>query len=199
MDANLIDKVKKELKWYEQRIDEIDSNYDKLEILGRYDPASPYIEKYVISFIITYLAKNGFEISGINKEQEKLNNKLRTLELKRGRDYRDKLYEKLKSQVNRYPKMICCTFDLDPVCLETENALDGRDVLEILMMELKNEYELQPLEEKTSSLDEVFKLKYARHIRAYLKECPSIEKPYYPDNFWWRHPSEFLESRKYGL
>jgi hypothetical protein len=119
MVENLIYKSKRELKWYDQRIDEIDSNYNKLEILGRYDPASPYIEKYLTMFIIEYLARKGLDISEINKERERLDRKMRSVEIKYGKDYRDKLYEKFRSQVNHYPNIINCSFDLDPVCVET--------------------------------------------------------------------------------
>jgi len=192
---SLIELVTRYLKSFEEYVERTEAYYDKVGRIGKlggYNPFSSYKKKYQILFLLEFLEKNGIDVSGFKMEYDRVCKKLGALEEKRGKDYRDKLYEELKMDVLYYPNMINCMFDLDPVCLETENALDGRDSMEIMIMELKKDYDLKPLEENVSVLDEVFKSKYKHNIRAYLKECPSIEEPYYPENFWWRHPSKFL-------
>lgn len=189
-------KVNRDLKKYEHIIGETDKNYDKLVRLGGegYDPIFPYMIKYKILFEIKYLKNRDVDVFQIQNEFNIINNKLKTMEQKRGKDYREKLYYDLKCEVDSYHKTIDCMFDSDPVCLETENALDHRDAIEILMMELGGEYDFSAFMDMVSVLDEEFKTKYMRYIKAYLKKCPSIERPYYPDGFWWRHPYEFIKS-----
>lgn len=199
MIETLVDKIKTWLKRYDDAIEETDNNYDKLKWLGGYDPYYPYLCKYEILFMISHLEKEGTNVSQLKKEYENINEKLKLLEQKRGKNFRDKLYEELKLQLNAYPKIVDYVFVLDPVCVETENDLMGRDMIEILLLELKNDFNLQLIEEQLSLLDETLKSNFesnARngYLRKVLKECPYLEIAYYPERFWWRHPSKFLRS-----
>ena len=123
------------------------------------------------------------------------------LEQKGGKDLRNRLYESLNLSVDRYSRAINYFFELDPVCVETENDLDSRDIVEILLNELRSDYDLESLEARVSTSDELLKSKFEYYARSgglgkLLKECPYLEIPYYPDSFWWRHPSKILQELK---
>ncbi|MDO9099053.1 MAG: hypothetical protein Q7U60_13155, partial [Candidatus Methanoperedens sp.] len=152
---------------------------------------APLGYKHKISFLIGYLEKKGVDISYIKNEYNRINKKLIAFEQKRGKTYRDKVYEELEYLVDTYYTTICSFLELDPIDMETENNLMRRDSVEILLKELQSDYNIHDMKVKVSALDEALKCQFERKIDYLLKECALIENPYYPENFWWRHPSKF--------
>lgn len=198
MDKDIIKMLKNSLVMYEKYIEETDDNYDALKTLGRYSITHPYLSKYSMSSAIEIYEKKGIDLSEIKIEYERINKKLEAFEQKRG-DARNKLYEVLKYYVNTYYSTICFFLELDPIDLETENDMNGRDTLEILLMELDCDYDLHDLKIKVAALDEVLKCQFEQKIDTIMKECPSIEFEHSPDSFWWRHPSKILHEREESL
>jgi hypothetical protein len=196
MNNDLIERINDDLKRYEEVIEETDKNFDSLKILGRYAPCAPYLFKYNIIFLIMYTEKKGFDLSEIKKKYEKINKKLVSFEQKRGKTYRDKVYEELKYLVDTYYSTICHFLKSDPIDMETENDMMGRDDIEILIEEFNTDYNIKDMKVKISALDEVLKCKFKTDYELLMKECPNIEKPYYPESFWWRHPSKFRTINK---
>jgi hypothetical protein len=201
MGEDIVKMLKNSLTAYEKSIKKTDENYDALKKLGRYDITHPYLNKHSLSSALDRYEKKGIYLSEIRVEYERINRKLEAFEQKRGRkNVRDKLFEVLKYEVNTYYTTICYFLELDPIDLETENDMDGRDILEILLVELDRDYDLHDIKIKVTALDEVLKCQFRLKINTIMKECPSIEREHYPDSFWWRHPSKILhdleESRK---
>jgi hypothetical protein len=184
---------------YEKDLEETDENYNNLKTLGRYSISHPYLSKYSMADALDRYEKEGIDISEVRIEYEKINKKLEAFEQNMG-NARDKLFEELKHYVYAYHGTICFFLELDPIVNETENDMNGRDTLEILMMELDRDYDLHDMKIKVTALDDVLKCRFELKIDTIMKECPSIEREDYPDSFWWRHPSKILrkveESRK---
>jgi hypothetical protein len=201
MKYDLIDKMYVHIKRYEEAINETYNNYHSLKWLGRYDPIAPYINKYELLFMIRHLNEKKVNIAEIEKDYNELNEHLSHLEQDKGKDYRDKLYDELKFEIDIYSRAINTFFELDPICVETGNDLAGRDIIDILLIELKCDYDLVSLEERVSMLDDILKSKFEYYARRgslgrLLEECPDLEISYYPDSFWWRHPSKILQEMK---
>lgn len=191
MNIDLIEYIKHYLKRYDEIIEELDENFDKIEKLGRYQAMAPYGYKYKISILIEYLEKKGDDIQLLKEKYENINKKLIEFEKKRGRTYYNKVYEDLKYSVDTYYVTICHFLELDPIDMETENDLLGRDYIEIILNELKEVYNIHDMKIKVYALDEALKCKFKRNLKIIMEECPDIEQVYYPEHFWWRHPSEF--------
>lgn len=66
-------------------------------------------------------------------------------------------------------------------------------------MEIKKDRDVSVLENKIAELDEILKNKYDENVERIVTECPLTEKPYFPESFWWRHPSKILEGKKKAL
>lgn len=196
MSDDLIEHIKAYLKKYEETIEELDKNFDKIERLGRYQARAPLRYKHEISFLIEYLEKKGVDISYIKNEYNRINKKLIAFEQKRGKTYRDKVYEELKYLVDIYFSTICHFLKSDPIDMETENDLIRRDNIEILLKELQNDYDIHDMKVKISALDEALKCQFKTNIETIMKECPNIEISYFPENFWWRHPSKMYAINK---
>ncbi len=193
MGYDLISRINSQLRKFRERIVELDNNFDKIEIHGRYQTRAPLINKNMALLLIKYLKEAGVDLSELKREYDEINEKFHTFEKKRGKVYRKKLYEELKYFVNNYHRTITTFLELDPVGLETENDMDGRDIIEMLLEELKDDYDLHDMRVKVSALDEVLKSKFKLEINTILDECPGIERPEFPESFWWRHPSKFLK------
>lgn len=190
MDKNRINDIKSSLKKYEEIIEETDRNFDRLEIHGQHCPSSPYLFKYGITLAIERYEKEGADLSEIKDEYEKINQKLVVFMQKRDKAYPNKVFDELKHYVDTYYATICFFLESDPVDMETENDLAGRDLIEILLKELDNEYDLHDLKIKVAALDEALKCQFKSNMGTIMNECPDIEKDCYPENFWWRHHSK---------
>ncbi len=105
------------------------------------------------------------------------------------KSYREQAIKELKTRVDNYPRNICHFLELDPISIELENTLSGRDVIQVLLLELEED-ELDNEREKVNALDEVLRCRYEVQIETILDEYSDIEKSYYPGSFWWRHPSD---------
>lgn len=191
-ETDLIKKqIKQGLERYKEVIEEIDKNYDKLELFGRYSPSVPYLSKYGLSFFIEYHEKEGVELSELKDDYERINKKLIAFEQKRGKAYRDKVFDKLKYLIEDYPTTVCLFLELDPIDIETDDDLNKRDLIEILLLEMQRDYNVHDMRVKVSALDEALKCKFKTNFETLMKECPDIERTDDPESFWWRHPSKF--------
>ncbi len=195
MGEDLFNDIKGALEKYDKSVDEVDKHYDEVKILGRYDPATPYCGKYGVLSLIDFLEKEGVDVSDLRERFKKINEKLKKLEEKR-RDLRDKLYDELKFYVSSYSKIVGLFFEGEPVEDETYMDLLKRDILEVLLMELKSDHDVDCMEKIVSALDQTLELKFYGNIEAILSICPDIEVPFRPPNFWWRHPSKILKEKE---
>lgn len=196
MDKKTINWIRKDLENFERTIDELDQSLDSTDNFEGYMAGDPIICKYRISFLFKSLLEKGADVRDFKKEEERINKKLMTFMQNRGRDYTDKLYAELKFLVDQYPTMICFFLELDPIDMEVENDLNSRDDIEYLLKELDDDYDLRDIRIKVRALDDVLRCQFESNINLIMKEWPYIERDYYPDSFWWRHPSKILRERE---
>lgn len=193
----LLDRITRSLLNYEKSIKETDDHYDELG--GRYDRYSagaPYSYKHLIPFWIHLLEENGADCEGFRKEYKRITRKLEALERKRGRDYREKLLDRLKDDVDFYPVMLHSFAELEPYELEIPNDLSTRTAIEIYLRELERDYDLTKIKAKVSTLDEELKRKYLQNIEEILESYFDAEDPYSPESFWWEHPQKLLKEKQ---
>lgn len=190
MNADLTKWTKSDLKKYEERIEELDDNFDKITLHGRYQAGGLLRYKYKILFSINHLEKENIDLTDLKAEYERINKKFMTFVQTRDKAYLDKLYEELKNSVDKYYVTICSFLKLDPIDIETGHDIFSRDSIEFLLEELENDYDLHDMKVKVAALDEALKCKFAINMDVILKEFSDIE--YYPEKFWWRHPSKIL-------
>jgi len=193
----LIERITRSLAHYERYIEETDEHYDELG--GRYDRYSagaPYGLKYLLPFWIDLLEGEGVDCKGFRRNYERITRKLKALERKRGREYREKLLERLKDDVDFYPVMLYSFGELEPYELEIPNDLATREAIEIYMRELENDYDLSEIKAKVSTLDEELKRKYLQNIEEILESYFDADNPYSPESFWWDHPLKLLKEKQ---
>lgn len=195
---DLIEYIKIYLEKYEEIIEKLDENFDEIEIFGKYQARAPLSYKYEISFLIEYLQNKSLDLSTLIKEYDKINTNLRNFEQKKGISYWDKVYEELIYLVEDYSTTACLFLELDPIEIETDDDLNKRDLIEILLVELEKRYEVNDIKVEIQALDKVLKCKFKMNIDILMKECPDIQKVYFPENFWWRHPSKFINGKSSG-
>jgi hypothetical protein len=63
-------------------------------------------------------------------------------------------------------------------------------------MELNKMSDCEEINKNVSSLDLGFKCIYTQEIEDIIKFGCNFEIPYYPDRFWWRHPSKILAEKQ---
>ncbi|MCK9342799.1 MAG: hypothetical protein M0P33_02690 [Massilibacteroides sp.] len=196
MDDKLKEQVTKDLIRYEKTVEETDGHYDELEPYGRYPPDAPYGPKHLLPFRIGLLEAKGADCTAFRAEYERITRNLTALEERRGREYRTRLFETLRRDVDHYPVMISYFTYLEPFELEIPQQLAIRSAIEILSTELERDFDLADLKTKVAVLDEVFRCKYLWKVKKILEYYPEAETLHFPDRFWWRHPSKILEERQ---
>lgn len=73
MSDDLIEHIQAYLRRYEESIEELDKNFDKIELHGRYQAGAPLRYKHEISFRIEYLEKKGIDTQYVKNEFNKIN------------------------------------------------------------------------------------------------------------------------------
>lgn len=111
-------------------------------------------------------------------------------------EYREKAFAELQYMIDRYPSVVNHFLKLEPVPNELRNDLDLRDRLEITRLELDSHCDLYDEHIRVETLDEVLQLRYEREIETILNEQDGVERSYYPDSFWWRHPSKITDEKE---
>lgn len=186
------------MKYFEKYIEETQTFFDRLEVLGRYSAHSPYNSKYELKYLLSYLESNGIEVSEYRKKYSFLCRKLKETEDLLGKSLRDKLMVDLQFEVEKYGRI--ASHFLDPDFLdEVDNDLDHRTAIETLRTELRRDHDLHEIDLKVAALDQVLRFKYERDIKNLTdEEIHRLESRdlYLPPNpFWWAHPSLILAQR----
>jgi len=193
----LIERITRSLAHYERYIEETDEHYDELG--GRYDRYSagaPYGLKHLLPFWIDLLEEEEVDCKGFRRDYERITRKLKALERKRWPEHREKLLDDLKDDVEFYPVIIHSFGELEPYELEIPHDLATREAIEILLIELENDYDLTEIKAKVSTLDEELKRKYLQNIEEILESYFDADNPYSPESFWWDHPKKLLKEKQ---
>ncbi|NUB90142.1 hypothetical protein HT576_03715 [Haloterrigena sp. SYSU A121-1] len=102
-------------------------------------------------------------------------------------EYREKARSELRTRIDHFPKTVCYFHELDPVPNEVELAVNRRDAIEMYLDKLADYYDLSEQQIRIDTLDDVFRCRYEMYIDDVQEYV--VELPYYPDSYWWRHPS----------
>ena len=197
MDDNLSELINRWLKRFEEWIEQTEENYDTLHPLSAHSASGPIICKYDLLFLLDYAEKRNVNIDKQKKEFKNNPTKVTALKNKKGKTYSNKLLSELNYFTVKYNKTVRSFLELDPIDLETYNDLDGKDIIEYLLMEIKKDRDVRDLEYKILEADKILKNKYLDNIDVILKNA-RLEKPFFPDNFWWRHPSKIFKEKRAG-
>ena len=189
MDWDYLEVLHSDIRKFEKIIDE----FGAIEHTGNisdFQFLRLYLYKYESLFIIKYLKKFEVDTSKYEDIYEKLSEKWRDEEKKYVQIIADQLLNDLKD-IRQYRGTVEYYFGAeDP---DTPEDLWGRDCMEIEIITLRDfGYKIDDILEPIRKLDEKLKKIYFSDREAILEEGPVIEHPYYPDNFWWRHPSKLF-------
>lgn len=183
------------VEWFEQAVENTIENKEQLAPTGLHKGRTPLVRRFEAANLLKYLEENDVEATKLVRRFESSDAKFDRFRSEQGDDYIDELYSELQYLVGKYPSLICHFMELEPIRLELTNHLDIRDALEVLLIELEGIVDIQEEQTRVDVLDEVLECKYDESLREILKlveaeKTPTIELPYLPSRFWWRHPSE---------
>jgi len=197
MIEKMIVNINEEFQRYEkliEKIKEYDINSERLKI----DVSAVYYYKYDLFYSIESLKHINHIYIKLKNKYDRITQGFIIHERKTGTECHKILFDTIKINVKRYAIIIKYFGDPDDLDFFNEigNALFMRDGLEFSLIELENDYDLQDLKFKITVLDTVLKTKFTEKIERIVECCPSFETSYYPENFWWRHPSKILAEKQ---
>lgn len=177
MDHDQINYLRHRLERYEESIVETENNFDQLECFGRYRACAPYYEKNGIPLLINALETNGGESDRFWQEFDRITGKLAAFDTRRGRIYRDLLYNDLKNYVAAYHSALCYA-NLNIVRVD-DHDLFNREEIRALLSELQNDYDTREIEILVTALDELFLQIRKPADEIFSKKSPVPEHPDY--------------------
>lgn len=177
----------------ERELTELPDNLDATDVMGVMTARGPLVKRCKVSYLINELRDRGTDVPELERRYEKLNEEIAAIV---GEAYLERLLEELQHLVDGYSGTVCHFLELDPVEIELANDLDRRDAIEILFLELEEEFDLSEERTRVSALDEVLRCRYEMAIDIVLDHSEVVERTYLPDSFWWRHPSKVADSKE---
>lgn len=176
---------------YESDLAELPDDFDGLNVMGARTARGPIVKRRLLSYLIRELDNRNVDTSGLTRRYSELNDKI---DARVGEAYLERLHEEFQHLVEGYPSTVCYFLELDPINIELGNDLDQRDAIEILFLELEGSFDLSDERIRISALDSVLECRYEMAIDTIMEYSNVVEKPYFPDRFWWRHPSDVVNS-----
>lgn len=102
-------------------------------------------------------------------------------------EYQEQAQISLWNRLNTLPQLICDFAELEPYTNEINHVLSRRDTIEAVVRNLEEHADIEEAKVQLEAFDRVFLCRYQRHLDRVKNHA--IEIDYYPDSFWWRHPS----------
>jgi hypothetical protein len=152
MDTHLTDQIRHHLKRYEDSIDEIDRHFNQLAASGPGCAGVPYLEKNRITRLLHTLDTNDPRFADFVQEYGRITGKLGRLEQKRGPVYRELLFADLKHCLDRYHAAVCHA-SISSISVESDPDLLNRDLILVLLAELKKDFDVSGIEQVIGMLD----------------------------------------------
>ncbi|MFC7046966.1 hypothetical protein ACFQH6_17555 [Halobacteriaceae archaeon GCM10025711] len=175
---------------FEESISTLESNFDDIDgPLGQPTAGRPLELKLTLSGLRDESAREWTESE--TARFEALCSRLDTVVDHLGPAYDDQLLVELEYLVDTYPATINYFLGLDPIDIELWDDLNRRDSLEVLLRELRDRHDLREQTAAVEALDTVLKYQYREHLDTLQEYRDIIEKPYFPESFWWRHLDHF--------
>lgn len=141
---------------------------------------SPLFDKKSLSWELTAFEKQHYDVSELKKELSKVDDEFDEYIKNNKTSYFNRLYDTLIVLINDY--------NPDGVLsggYEFESVIEGRTDIEVILEELKDEFDLKVLTQKVNDLDRILQDKIWESIveKTYAPEDVS----YAPEKYWWLH------------
>lgn len=189
------DKIEFQVEQLTKSIENLTTSFPDTQVFGTPRARTPVIHIYEIRWLLNSVGEGSVEGDVLESYRESNRNFDQFVNCHRTR-YEQSLLEELEWLVGHYPRQVCSFLELDPMENELMESLSRRDSIEILTRYLENESrdrtefatELEHSQLKVDALDEVLRCRFKRNMEEILNDHLEIERSYFPDEFWWRHP-----------
>jgi len=167
--------------------------------------------KYNLDFLFEKIGTDNPHYTEIKNDYYPLKNQIEQIN-------KDFNVEDLQQEINTnvlhlFPGIFEDFSDIQTYSQDADHDLFLRDNLEFALMELHQKIDIKMLasmepnqknnirvlESNVANYDLGFKCIYTREIKDVIKFGCNFEISYYPDNFWWRHPSKILAEKQARL
>jgi chaperonin cofactor prefoldin len=193
-DNEIIEELEDYIESYESRIEKVERFFDELSTWGAHSAGGPICIREEINFLIDYLKNEEIEIETYEKQLSLLDKKFEAIKQKEG--YTEKLFKELTDLVAGYERAIKYIKIMFSNSDEFTNDLDGRDICEILIKELKGKKDISELKKRIEETDSELKKHAKKLFQRFYGYYESGEWDYYPKSYWWRHLKEFVEEQE---
>lgn len=195
MDIDVRNRLNMYLEWYNKRIGAL-STTDKSDLMKERNITirSSYIFMREISFMIAYLKGDNADISKQEDLYHTLTVKLMDFEKDNREMICDNLSRTLRRRANCYDREVT-TFAAFLTEYEGQLVIDIRTEMQTLIEVFKDRFNcnIEDIEEKFKKGDEELYNVFKYDIKEIVSGHNIFEISYFPDNFWWRHPSRLVD------
>ena len=199
MDKKL-DELEFQITQFTQAVEDLEANFPDTEVFGSTRARTPIICKYKIRWLLEVLGEASVEEDVLDAYKHTSERFKQFLDDHRTQ-YEQSVFEEFDWFAEQYPKLVCAFLERDPVTNELIETLDRRDTMESLRRYLTQidsskssavESRIDRATIRINALDEVLRCRFVENLSEILTDHSHIERSYFPDDFWWRHP-EALE------
>ncbi|MFA6364182.1 hypothetical protein [Methanoregula sp.] len=152
MDITTNDDIRHRLHRYDRAVQETRDHTFERSSFGRYRAGAPYFEQYPLREALTHF-KGDVALTGTLAEYKRITRELEAVERAGGRACREELFRDLCAYTEAYRTMLCY-HEMGMDCPEEFTDLRIRDMIGILLLELKKDFSLAGIEQEVSLLDE---------------------------------------------
>ena len=197
MDITTNDDIRYRLHRYDRAVQETRDHALERSSFGRYRASAPYFEQYPLREVLTPF-KGDAALAGALGEYERITRELEAVERAGGRACREELFRDLSTYTEAYRTMLCY-HEMGMDCPEEITDLRIRDMIGILLLELKKDFSLAGIEQEVSLIDEA-----RRNIReaegaAQPAQALSERSTGTPDLSWQQYPSSRQQKERVGF
>jgi hypothetical protein len=152
MDLTPTDNIRHRLHRYDMAVQETRDHALERSSFGQYRAGAPYFEQYPLREVLTHF-KGDAALAGALGEYERITRELEAVERAGGRACREELFRDLCAYKEAYRTMLCY-HEMGMNCPEEITDLRIRDMIGILLLELRKDFSLNDIEQEVSLLDE---------------------------------------------
>ncbi|MFH1664124.1 MAG: hypothetical protein ABH986_04940 [archaeon] len=182
---------------YGEKIKNPKKFFNELSTWGGTSARAPIRKRAKINFLLNYTKTNQITTPQYMKEQEE---QLKLLDkafekIKQKKDYQEKLFQELSDSVVAYERAIKYIKIMFSNSDEFTNDLDGRDICEILLKELKGKKGVSEFKKRVEKTDNELKKHAPKLLKIFYGYYEDGGWDYYPKSYWWRHLKEFVKEK----
>lgn len=194
----ILDEIEFQITQFTQAVENLESNFPDTKVFGSTRARTPLIHKFKIRCLLDTLDKRTAE-KDVLKSYEQTNERFDEFLKSNQSQYEQSVIEEYYWFVEQFPKLVCTFLEREPMSNELIETLDRRDTMEILRRYVSqivgsnpsiNKNQVDRATIKIDALDEVLQCRFVENLNEILTSHSNIQRPYYPNDFWWRHPEE---------